>query len=229
MQIIGPRLRDDIYYRAGISAVLGVKSIGQYAKFLNTVGARLHGRKVDEQIVGVSAIHAEVVRSPAAPVYRNGARAITPVNNRIARSDSRHDSRLQLQKLIGVASVQWQLGHCPLADDGAELCTGGVHQWRFGCDLNCFLRTSWLQNGVESEHLVQFQNHIGSHIFLEALQCVLRGQLARRRPDVLDVGVEPGDVGLEDVLALCRQRLEHAVVVGVAVGERAGLDVGGHA
>src|SRR5947209_9551570 len=49
------------------SSDLGVEGVGQNTKFFNTVRRGLHGRQIDELVVGISAVDTKVVRTAEMP------------------------------------------------------------------------------------------------------------------------------------------------------------------
>ena len=167
MPIVRTRLRNHVDDRSRIAPVLRVKSIRQNTKFLNAVGRGLHRRKVDEKIVGVAAVHAEIVRASAATVHRHRAGTIAAINQRVAGPDRRHDSRLQLQKLISVARIQRQVRDLLRIHHRAELRARGVDQRRLRGHFDRLFVCADLQHRIESDHLVEIDVHPMLQIFLE--------------------------------------------------------------
>ena len=74
MKVIGSRLCDHVDHGAGVASVFRVERVGEDAEFFDAEsGVGCTVGQVDELIVGVAAIHAEVVGAPAAAVHRNHA------------------------------------------------------------------------------------------------------------------------------------------------------------
>ena len=86
MKVVGSRFCNHIHDRAGIAAVFGVKGVGQNTEFFNAVRRRLHGREVNELVVGVAAVYAEVIGAAAAAINRNRAGFVVSVDDRVGRS-----------------------------------------------------------------------------------------------------------------------------------------------
>ena len=68
MNIVGSRFCDHIDYGAGVATIFGIERVGEHAELFNAVRRRLHGWKVDELVIGVAAVHAEVVGAPTAAI-----------------------------------------------------------------------------------------------------------------------------------------------------------------
>ena len=71
VKIIGARLGNHIHHRARVAPVFGIEGIGDDAKLLDAVGRGLDGRQVDELVVGIAAVYAEVVGAGAAAIDGN--------------------------------------------------------------------------------------------------------------------------------------------------------------
>ena len=69
MKLIASRLGNDIYHRPGITPVFRIEGVGHHAEFFNTVRAGLHRRQVGEHVIGIAAIHVEIVGAAAASIY----------------------------------------------------------------------------------------------------------------------------------------------------------------
>ena len=68
MKPVRARLGNDVHHRPGIPTIFGIERVGQHAKLLDAVWAGLNRRKIYELIVGVAAVHAEVVGASAATI-----------------------------------------------------------------------------------------------------------------------------------------------------------------
>ena len=167
MKLVGTGLGDDVDDRSGVAAVLGVEGVGEDAEFGDAVGAGLDRWQVSEQIVGVAPVHVEVVRPATAAVHRNYARLIAAIGDGVTATDVRHDARLQLQQLIGVASVEGQLRRHEGIDGGAELGGTGVNQRSFRADLDGFGGRTKRQGAVDGERLVQVEGYLLARELLE--------------------------------------------------------------
>ena len=167
VQLVGPRLGDDIHHRARVASVLRVKGIGNDAEFLDAVRGRLHGGCVHELIVGVAAVHAEIVGARPAAVYRYRSGIVGAEEQAAAAAQLRLHAGLQLQKLIGVACVQGQLVDRAVVDHRAQLGGGRIDLGSFGVDLNHVLDLAQLQDGIEGHDLVDVDRHAALHTFLE--------------------------------------------------------------
>ena len=123
--------------------------------------------KVDEEIVGIAAIDAEIVGAPAATIHRYCAGAVTSINERVAGAGSGHDAGLQLQKLVGIARVERQIRDFPRVHDCAELGARGIDQRRFRRDIDYFLLLADLHHHIERDDLVEIDGHAMAKILLK--------------------------------------------------------------
>ena len=128
MKVVGSGFRDHVHHRTRIPAILSVEGVGNDAELFNAVRRRLDGRKIHELVVGISAVHAEVIGAGTATVHRYRTCVLRSVEQTaIAVSKLRLHARLQLQELIGVARVQRQLIYRAVVDDGSQLRAGRVN------------------------------------------------------------------------------------------------------
>ena len=175
MELIRAGLGNDVDHGTRVSAVLGVKRIGDDAEFLDAVRRGLNRRQVDELVVGVAAVHAEIVGAGAAAVDRNRARVLGAVEHAaVAVAELGLHSRLQLQKLVGVTAVERQLVDRAVVDDRTQLRAGGVDLRRLGGHFDNLLGAARLHAGVQRQHLVHV--HLKAfleHVLLEALKLKL--------------------------------------------------------
>src|SRR5262249_39842842 len=153
MKLVGPRLGHHIDDRAGVTAELGVKSIGENSKLLDRVRRRLDSRQVSELVVGVASVYHEVVRPAASAVYRNRSRIVAAVEEPRARL--RLHAGLKLQELVSVAGIQGQLDHGARIHHGAELGAGSLDQRSGGLGSDHLYRLAELHFDVDNNHLPQ--------------------------------------------------------------------------
>ena len=73
-----------------------------------------------------------------------------------------------MQKLISVASVEWQVRDLPRVHDRAELRAGGIDERRFGGHFDNFFGSADLQSRVDGYDLVEIDVHAALHVLLEA-------------------------------------------------------------
>ena len=141
-------------------------------------GRGLHRGQIGELVVGVAAVHAEIVGAPAAAIHRNHAGIVAAVEK--IGTGLRLHTGLQLQQLVSIAGIQRQLGNRALVHHRAHLGAGGLDQRRFAGDLDDFLGAADLQGGIQSDHLVDLDHYVLLHILLEAARLELHPVGARR-------------------------------------------------
>src|SRR5215469_2829132 len=100
MHVICAALSHDIDHRARIAPVFGIESVRDYAELVDGIRRRLDRRKIDEYIVGASAVHLIIVCTTASAIDGDypGIRAA----GEEVRTQLRLDARLQLQQLVGI-------------------------------------------------------------------------------------------------------------------------------
>ena len=154
----------------------------------------MHRRKVREQIVGVTAIDAEIIGSSASAIYRDRTRIVASINQRIAGTDRRHHARLQLQKLIRIARVERQVRNLPRVHHRTQLRARGIHQRRLRGHFDRLFRRANLQHRVHRHHLVQIDVHRALQVLLEAGQVEIHaiGSHRNLRKSVIAVAVRGG-------------------------------------
>ena len=79
MKGIGPGLGHYIDHRAGVASVFRIERVGQHPELFDGIRAGLHRGKIGELVVGVAAVHAEVVGASAAAIHRNHAGVVAAV------------------------------------------------------------------------------------------------------------------------------------------------------
>jgi hypothetical protein len=161
---------------------------------------RLHRGQVYKLIICIATINTEVVRSTAPAIHRHRTRPVASVNDGIARANSGHNTRLQLKKLVCIASIQRQFAHGTIAYYGSQLSTRGLNQRRLRSHVDDFLRGAHLHRHVERDHLVDIQIHATADVFLEPGHVELKPICSHRHldKDVVAVVVRlnvPTDVG----------------------------------
>src|SRR4029077_3651285 len=134
VKFIRARLRHHIDNRAGIAAVFCVEVVGDDAEFFDAVWRRLNGRSVYEQVVSIAPVDRVIVGSSTAAIYGDDSGLVRAEKEIVAKL--RLYTWLQLQQLIDVALVQWQLRRGAVVHDGAQLRRAGVHHRRRAGNLN---------------------------------------------------------------------------------------------
>ena len=76
---------------------------------------------------------------------------------------------LQLQQLIDIARVQWQLCRGALVDDSAESGRSRVNDWRRSRNLHYVRGAANLQREVNAYDFVEIEDDPLARVFLEAL------------------------------------------------------------
>ena len=71
VELVGSGFSHHVDNGAGIPSILGVEGIGDDAEFFHAIRTRLHGRQVNEHVVGISAIDTEIVGAPTPAVHGN--------------------------------------------------------------------------------------------------------------------------------------------------------------
>jgi hypothetical protein len=99
----------------------------------------LYGRQVDKLVIGVAAVHAEVVGAPAPPVDRYRPGFVISVNDRVGRSYGRHYAGLELQELVGVPRIERKLTDRSVVDDCTQLGARRIYKRGFRSDFHHFL------------------------------------------------------------------------------------------
>jgi hypothetical protein len=75
--------------------------------------------------------------------------------------------RLQLQKLVGIASVQGQFIHGAVVDHSPELGAGGIDQRSLRRHVDHFLRCAQLHGHVQRDYLVDIERNALANVLLE--------------------------------------------------------------
>jgi len=104
--LVGTRLRDDVDHRPGVAAVLCVESVADHAKFIDRVGRGLDGWEVHELVVGVTPVHTEIVCATTAAIDGDRSGIVAAIESATTGAELRLNSGLQLQELVGIASVE---------------------------------------------------------------------------------------------------------------------------
>ncbi len=167
VEIVCTRLGDDVDDGAGVAAVLGVKGIGDDAKFFNAIGRGLNRGEIGEEVVAVAAVYGVVVGAASSTVHSDNARFVRAIKEIV--SDLGLNARLQLQELEDVARVQGQLRRRALVDDGSQLRRCRIHNRRRAGDFHYLGRSADLQREINAYHLVKIEDNSLAGVFLEAL------------------------------------------------------------
>ena len=116
-------------------------------------GRGLDGRYGHELIVGVAAVHVEVVCAAAAAIHRDNAGVVAAGEQRVALL--RLDAGLELQQLVGVARVQRQVHHGAGIHHGAQLRAGGFDQGGLRLGGDALGDFADLQGRIHDHHMAQ--------------------------------------------------------------------------
>jgi hypothetical protein len=157
VKAVGARLRDGIHNRATELAVLGVKAVGDEAKFLDGVQVRNKTRAKVAALADVSAVHQERIGGFALAVYGDVA-GVQSARNRAVLLDrlcgTGCNASLQAQKIDVAAAVQRQCKHFLGVDNVAELRVFGLHLHRVGFHADLFRHGSHVEGHIQVQLVV---------------------------------------------------------------------------
>src|SRR5215469_355094 len=143
--LICPCLRDEIDYRTRIPSKLRIKGVCQHSKFLDTVGGGLNRWQIQELIICISTVDAEIVSATASTIDRNSASVLASQKTVWIRSVcfclGLH-TRLQLNELIHIARVKRKLHNGTIINHGSQLRARSIDQGHLRRDLHRLVNSS---------------------------------------------------------------------------------------